>query len=137
MAPLSADITLPPQYREKDLWDGKESANVEHVEIKPSGGARGDDDSMVGATRWQKAKKLKEKKEAEEKSKATMGKGKGEKQAEAIKKPKRNLWGRKIEAKAEKEVPLSDAARRKKIKDQILAEGQGENAPQGYRRKWM
>jgi len=131
ISPLDAGIELPARFRSNDFWDGGVSSSQDDgqvIEVKPS---RGLDESMVGATRWQKKKKLEEKKQAEEQKqralseKSKKGKGKGKKKA--------SFWGKTTVEEEEK--PLSVAARRKKIKDHLIAAGEGET-PQGYRRKW-
>jgi len=122
---------VPLQFRANDEFARSQDTQI--VEIKPS---KGVDESMIGATRWQKAKKMKEKEGAQR----TLREG-----TEAKKNAKGNgnrkkmmgFWGKKSVGDDEEDdgKPLSDAARRKKIKDLLIAAGEGE-VPQGYRRKW-
>lgn len=82
-----------------------------------------EDENMVGATRWQKAAKLKEKEKLKNEAagQTLMGKGEG--------KSAKSKSGKPVEEK-----PLSDAARRRKIKEEILDAGEGEGF-KGYRRR--
>lgn len=84
----------------------------------------GDDDDMVGATRWQKAARRKQKQKEAEKGK----------QKAIIPEGILPVVEFKTKEQISEEKPLSRAERRKRIKEQILAEGEGE-AFKGYRRR--
>ncbi|KAH6705207.1 hypothetical protein DL95DRAFT_446878 [Leptodontidium sp. 2 PMI_412] len=115
----------------------EEDVNEQVVEESPSEstGTEGaqetveaESEDMVGATRWQKAarrKKLEEAKKANEGQKPMID--------DQTKDSRKEKVGTKTKSKPE-EKPMSRAERRKKIKEQIMAEGQGETF-QGYRRR--
>ncbi|KAL5325043.1 hypothetical protein ACEPPN_006165 [Leptodophora sp. 'Broadleaf-Isolate-01'] len=115
----------------------EEDVNEQVVEESPSEstGTEGaqetveaESEDMVGATRWQKAarrKKLEEAKKANEDQKPMID--------DQTKDSRKEKVGTKTKSKPE-EKPMSRAERRKKIKEQIMAEGQGETF-QGYRRR--
>jgi hypothetical protein len=89
----------------------------------------GEEDEMVGATRWQKAAKRKKKLMEEQALKEGQtpiveGQTSGEK-----------LEAEDPEMKAA-EKPISRAERRRRIKEQILAEGEGEGFKGYKRRMW-
>jgi hypothetical protein len=139
------DLYLPPQFRDSEYWEARGVVDAIQV-VEPErngivdggggeeeGNAQGDvkgsgeEEDMIGATRWQKAaarkKKLLEEKvlqegqkllAEEESSEANMEEG------EVVPKPK--------------EKPISRAERRRRIKEQILTEGEGEGF-KGYRRR--
>ena len=99
----------------------KDSGNGEGQTIPEA-----ESDDMVGATRWQKAarrKKLEEARQAISAQKPIVDKQREGSQNDMS----------KSKLKAE-EKPMSRAERRKKIKEQIMAEGQGETF-KGYRRR--
>jgi hypothetical protein len=126
--PLNAGLDVPLPFRSNSEDSNTRNEQPIEIEIKPS---KGVDESMVGATRWQKAKK---KRDAEERIRRRGEEGKREKRAAGKKEKTRGWWGgKKVEDEDQK--PMSDAARRKKIKDHLIAAGEGET-PQGYRRKW-
>jgi len=87
------------------------------------------EDDMVGATRWQKAaakkKKLLEAQAIQEGQRLL-----AEDQAIELKEKAENM------VQQPNEKPLSRAERRKKIKEQILAEGEGEGFKGYKRRMW-
>lgn len=136
IAPLKTDTYLPPKFREGEEWKGKdeeivviESSQSRNGESS-TGGQDGDDESMIGATRWQKAAKLKEKERLKEEAAAL--KALAQEKSKATKKGKS-----KAAKQQEDDSNLSRAARRKKIKEEIMAAGEGETF-QGYRRrKWQ
>jgi len=96
-----------------------DSAEGENIE----GGEAGEDD-MIGATRWQKAaarkKKSMEELALQEVQKVIVEEGAEGEEVEVV--PKLP------------EKPISRAERRRRIKEQILAEGEGEGF-KGYRRR--
>jgi hypothetical protein len=138
------DFYLPPQFRNEEEWERSQKGIVDEVIEKAKqedsmsdneGGGEGEDetpeavDDMVGATRWQKAarrKKLEaeaQAKEAEQKPFVSEGgEQKGDESVVQDTKPK-----------AEEEQ-ISPAERRRRIKAQIIAEGEGEGF-KGYRRR--
>jgi len=131
--PSGPELYIPPQFRTDEFWDGKEESTViDNSRIENGGevklqdeqdkgeGTVDDDESMVGATRWQKA--AKQKKRMKEKEAAQQQPINGE-----------GVTGQEEKAKAG-EKPLSRAERRKKIKEEILAAGEGESF-KGYRRR--
>ena len=133
IAPLRPDLILPPKFREGEFWDGTaqvvvvnaastnpETSQPKQKEIKENEQV-GDD--MIGATRWQKAAKLKEKERLQT-------------DAEAKRKMTQETKGGSQDSKTGEveEKPLSRAERRKKIKEEILAAGEGEGY-KGYRRR--
>ena len=130
IAPLKTNTYLPARFREQELWNGKDAevVIVEESQTAESstGNGEGVDESMIGATRWQKAAKLKEKlKLKEEAARKALEKGSKGKKSTKNKKAK--------DAQDADEKELSRAARRKKIKDDIVAAG-GEGF-KGYRRR--
>lgn len=110
--------------------EGKTVNTSEEIIVQETVGKITDDpesseDDMVGATRWQKAQRMKQKLLAEQQ--------KAQKPIHDIRPP--STKDSKLASKellAEK--PLSKAERRKKIKEEIIAAGQGETF-QGYRRR--
>lgn len=131
------DLYLPPQFRDAVYWEARgvvDALKVQELEglSEESGkemvnGEKGEEDDMIGATRWQKAarrkKKLVEEQAAKEAQKALAE----EESADET------LEEGEVEVK-ETEKPLSRAERRRKIKEQILYEGEGESF-KGYRRR--
>lgn len=131
------ELYLPPQFRDAEYWEARGVVDAVHVDesVAESEGSEkvigSDDDdeaeNMIGATRWQKAaarkKKLMEEQALKEGQKPIVDDrrdgGKGLEQETAPKPP---------------EKPVSRAERRRKIKEQILAEGEGEGF-KGYRRR--
>ena len=87
---------------------------------------KAENDDMVGATRWQKAARRKKLEEAQQANDA-------QKPIKDEKKEGSKEEQSRTKAKPE-EKPMSRAERRKKIKEQIMAEGQGETF-KGYRRR--
>jgi len=90
-------------------------------------GEKEEEEDMIGATRWQKAarkkKKLVEEQALKEAQKVLAEEVSGDKMPE------------EQEAEPEQpEKPVSRAERRRKIKEQILYEGEGESF-KGYRRR--
>ena len=139
------DLYLPPQFRDEEEWERSQKGVVDAVIEKAKqedgmsdseGGGEGEDgaseavDDMVGATRWQKAARRKKleaeaqaKMEAEQKPLVPEGgEQKGDESVAEDTKPK-----------AEEER-ISPAERRRRIKAQIIAEGEGEGF-KGYRRR--
>ena len=139
------DLYLPPQFRDEEEWERSQNGVVDAVIEKAKqedgmsdseGGGEGEDgaseavDDMVGATRWQKAARRKKleaeaqaKMEAEQKPLVPEGgEQKGDESVAEDTKPK-----------AEEER-ISPAERRRRIKAQIIAEGEGEGF-KGYRRR--
>jgi hypothetical protein len=131
------DLYLPPQFRDAEYWEARgvvDAVQIDESVAKSKGGEEvigsenvAEEETMIGATRWQKAaarkKKLKEEQGLKEGQKIISGdQGGGEKggEEEALPKPP--------------EKPVSRAERRRKIKEQILAEGEGEGF-KGYRRR--
>lgn len=87
------------------------------------------DEEMVGATRWQKA--------ARKKQLEALNAAKGNGKQKPILDAESDLTaGSSVQMSAnhKEEEKLSRAARRKKIKEQILADGEGESF-KGYRRR--
>ncbi|PVH86209.1 hypothetical protein DL98DRAFT_510862 [Cadophora sp. DSE1049] len=83
-------------------------------------------DDMVGATRWQKAARRKKLEEQAQQVKGAQKQIVDDKNEESQKDKTTNSRSG--------EKPMSRAERRKKIKEQIMAEGQGETF-KGYRRR--
>ncbi|KAL2062359.1 hypothetical protein VTL71DRAFT_6625 [Oculimacula yallundae] len=97
--------------------DGEGNENV---------GSERESDDMVGATRWQKAaRKKKLEVEAMQGQKPILD--------DSSELPRKKAKGKPAKSKVEKK-PMSRAERRRKIKEQIVAEGQGETF-KGYRRR--
>jgi hypothetical protein len=135
------DLYLPPQFRDAEYWEARGVVDAIQVverendgavnengngngDIEEEGGKRDVEDEMIGATRWQKAaarkKKLMEE-QALQKGQQLLVEEEGEgDEGEVVEKPK--------------EKPISRAERRRRIKEQILAEGEGEGF-RGYRRR--
>ncbi|KAG9231836.1 hypothetical protein BJ875DRAFT_545069 [Amylocarpus encephaloides] len=133
-----ADATSVEIEKSSDNQDEGSTANTVETRIqstipdKSEGGSEGGEyDDMIGATRWQKEKKRKERLLAEQqKQQRKMNDVEGQKRNpvdEAAREAKNA--GTKLEEK-----PMSRAERRKKIKEEILADGEGEEV-QGYRRR--
>jgi hypothetical protein len=138
--PSGPELYIPPQFRTDEFWDGKEESIVidnSRIEngVKSSEGSQRheggegqeagegvaeEDENMIGATRWQKAAKQEERVKVKE---------------DAQQKPmnRESATGQEEKAKVE-EKPMSRAERRKKIKEEILAVGEGESY-KGYRRR--
>jgi hypothetical protein len=136
------DFYLPPQFRNEEEWERSQKGIVDAVIEKAKqedsmsdsegGGEGGDEtpevgDDMVGATRWQKAarrKKLEAEAQAKEaEQKPFVSEGGEQKGDESV----------VVESKPEEEK-ISPAERRRRIKAQIIAEGEGEGF-KGYRRR--
>ncbi|KAG4413356.1 hypothetical protein IFR04_013507 [Cadophora malorum] len=99
----------------------KDSGNGEGQTIPEA-----ESDDMVGATRWQKAARRKKLEEAQQASSA---------QKPIVDKQREGSQNDMSKSKSKtEEKPMSRAERRKKIKEQIMAEGQGETF-KGYRRR--
>ncbi|EPE35046.1 hypothetical protein GLAREA_10741 [Glarea lozoyensis ATCC 20868] len=91
------------------------------------------EDDMVGATRWQKAQKKKQKLlAAQQKSQKQVIED--EPPLEATSKSSAARDTKLLREKNPEEKPLSKAQRRKKIKEEVIAAGQGETFT-GYRRR--
>jgi hypothetical protein len=135
------DLYLPPQFRDAEYWEARgvvDAARVDEGEGSSEKGARngardseekitdGDEDDMIGATRWQKAarrkKKLMEEKGLKEAQKPMIEEQSGVEEQREVPKPP--------------EKPISRAERRRRIKEQILAEGEGEGFKGYKRRMW-
>lgn len=110
------DLYLPPQFREDGYL-------VDAVVIETSEADKEESDDMIGATRWQKAARKKAKEVEVAKAQKPMVDSEG-----AESQPGEETTGET------EEKPLSRAERRKRIKNQILAEGEGEGF-KGYRRR--
>jgi hypothetical protein len=138
------DFYLPPQFRNEEEWERSQKGIVDAVIEKAKqgdgmsdseGGGEGRDeapevvDDMVGATRWQKAARRK-KLEAEAQAKM-------EAQKQPVSESGEQKEGESVvedtKPKAEEEK-ISPAERRRRIKAQIIAEGEGEGF-KGYRRR--
>jgi hypothetical protein len=129
------DLYLPPQFRDADYWEARGVVDAVRVQ-EPEGVGDGigtemvnteEEDEMIGATRWQKAarrkKKLMEEQALKEAQKILAEEESGEETLE------------EQEAELEQPVkPVSRAERRRKIKEQILYDGEGESF-KGYRRR--
>jgi hypothetical protein len=128
------DLYLPPQFRDENYWEARGVVDAVKVEepdrsdIAVEGGNGGEeDDDMIGATRWQKAAARKKKLMEEQASKEGQrpiaeSKNGGDEKEEQEMTPKPT------------EKPISRAERRRRIKEQILAEGEGEGF-RGYKRR--
>jgi hypothetical protein len=134
------DLYLPPQFRDAEYWEERGVVDaIQVVEPERDGEGRGESDSaegenieggeageddMIGATRWQKAaarkKKSMEELALQEVQKVIVEEGAEGEEVEVV--PKLP------------EKPISRAERRRRIKEQILAEGEGEGF-KGYRRR--
>lgn len=110
-------MSVQVQETQQDTGDGE---GEEQVDI---------DEEMIGATRWQKAARKKQLEALRMQKEQAMQKPIVEEQ---IEKTKENTRG--PTSKTQKEEKLSAAARRKKLKEQILADGEGESF-KGYRRR--
>lgn len=138
------DLYLPPQFRDEEEWERSQKGIVDAVIEKAKqedsmsdseGGGEGEDetpeagDDMVGATRWQKAarrKKLEAEAQAKEAEQKPFVSGGGEQKGD-------ESVVEETKPKAEEEQ-ISPAERRRRIKAQIIAEGEGEGF-KGYRRR--
>lgn len=140
------DLYLPPQFRDAEYWEARGVVDAVQV-VEPetdnggsmsgieseekgsdSGGdGNGEEDNMIGATRWQKAAARK-KKLLEEKVLLEGQKRLAEEESGGTNKDEQEV------APKPKEKPISRAERRRRIKEQILAEGEGEGF-KGYRRR--
>ncbi|KAE8454481.1 hypothetical protein EG329_000104 [Mollisiaceae sp. DMI_Dod_QoI] len=128
------DPVLPPKEEERTSATNVEVQITQQEESNQSGDdedsdAESKDEDMIGATRWQKAarKKQLEALRAEEENRAQKP------FANEESKTVLDDNGQKSEAQKEEEK-LSRAERRKRIKEQILADGEGESF-KGYRRR--
>lgn len=140
--PSGSDLFSPPKLRddgflidavvignERRKAVGQQNAQAGRERLLHDAKGKRDDVDMVGATRWQKAARRKEMMEEE-----AMNNQKPILEDEDSRRAKEASKSSKQPTKEEK--PLSRAARRKQIKDQILAEGEGEDV-KGYRlRLW-
>lgn len=147
--PPGPDLYLPPQFTEdgylvdavtvetQDIQveekadvaiNNGNKSTVEDVSAEEKGeGETHDESDMVGATRWQKAAR---KKKIEEARKAAQG------PQNPLNEPDYRSSSREeptVKPKPE-EKPMSRAERRRKIKEEILAAGEGEGF-KGYRRR--
>ena len=131
------DLYLPPQFRDAEYWEARgvvDAVKVQEREGRSEESGKGmvngekeEEDDMIGATRWQKAarrkKKLVEEQALKEAQKVLAEEESGDKMPE------------EQEPEPEQpEKPVSRAERRRKIKEQILYEGEGESF-KGYRRR--
>jgi hypothetical protein len=137
--PPELKLYLPPQFREGaeeqrgvvDVDLGKEGFGAD--DGNGEGGMEGEgngEDSMVGATRWQKEAARKKKELMSEEKQKPMG-GSDEGATPGNKDDGKAKEGAKVEEK-----PLSRAERRRKIKEEILATGEGEGFKGYKRRMW-
>ena len=129
------DLYLPPQFRDAEYWEARGVVDAVRVQEREGSSEESgkqtvnveEEDDMIGATRWQKAarrkKKLMEEQALKEAQRLLAEEESGEEMVE------------KQEAEPEQpEKPVSRAERRRKIKEQILYEGEGESF-KGYRRR--
>lgn len=155
--PPELQIYLPPQFRDEDL-DQRGIVDATPVEVETFSNAHGeeakdievgseedgnsseesqenaeDEEDMIGATRWQKEKKRKERLLADSQQVQ-----KPLQQQEIVAQDQHEASDQPTEdTKVEQEQrPLSKAERRKKIKEEILAAGEGESYKGYRRRKW-
>jgi hypothetical protein len=136
--PPELKLYLPPQFREGaeeqrgvvDVDVGKEGFGADDGKMNDGGSEGGEmdgeGDSMVGATRWQKDAARKKKELRSEEKQKPMGGGEDAGKAE----------GGTAKEGAKVEKPLSRAERRRKIKEEILATGEGEGFKGYKRRMW-
>jgi hypothetical protein len=136
------DFYLPAQFRDEEEWERSQKGIVDAMIEKAKqedGMSEGDKDrgeaedetpeadDMVGATRWQKAarrKKLEAEAQAKREEEKPLGTEGGEKPG-----------GESVVAQPKPtEEQISPAERRRRIKEQIVAEGEGEGF-KGYRRR--
>ncbi len=114
------ELYLPPQFRDDPAYTRRGVVDAIAVNLAESD-AEKEKENMVGATRWQKEarrKKLLEEANAKQTLMSEENKDEVEKSQPSEGKP----------------PTLSAAERRKRIKEQILAEGEGEGF-KGYRRR--
>jgi hypothetical protein len=128
--PLEADsfrgnVKVSPGTKDEGISGG--------VDVEDGKDQEGNEDDMVGATRWQKEKKRKEKLLAEQHT-AQKPITENEPPPEGAQKAPKTGSVKDTSKPLPEEKPLSRAERRKKIKDEIIASGQGE-AYTGYRRR--
>jgi primosomal protein N' len=127
------ELYLPPQFRDDEYWEARgvvdsvlgeiEKERMEkEKEKKEKEKEMVDDEDMVGATRWQKAARRKQKMADKEEQKPIIQEDTKQEEEPETKEPK------------PEEKPMSRAERRRRIKEQILAEGEGEGF-KGYRRR--
>jgi len=137
--PPELKLYLPPQFREGaeeqrgvvDVDLGKEAYGADDGKKVNNGEEKGEEgDSMVGATRWQKEAVRKKKEQVNEETQKLMG-GSEDVVNGANREDGMGKEGAKVEEK-----PLSRAERRKKIKEEILAAGEGEGFKGYKRRTW-
>ncbi|KAH6674905.1 hypothetical protein B0J14DRAFT_588396 [Halenospora varia] len=131
-------LYLPPQFREHDEEvPGNAKGPVpglkrDVTDGESSGNDGRDDEDMVGATRWQKAKRRKER---EMRQKALSDAADGQESSGDSQTGQQGEESVETQPKKE-EKPLSRAERRKRIKEQILADGDGESFKGYKRRAW-
>ncbi|CAG8984276.1 hypothetical protein HYALB_00010701 [Hymenoscyphus albidus] len=158
--PPELQLYLPPQFRDEDL-DQRGFVDATPVEIEKfshiqeenpvsiaAGGEKegnsnegsktgaDDEEDMIGATRWQKEKRRKQRLLANSEQAQKPLKKEGAKAKVSQKGSEASTQSTKDAKTKAAQKPLSKAERRKKIKEEILAAGEGESY-QGYRRrKW-
>lgn len=131
--PKGPDLYLPPQFRDAEYWEARGVVDAIKVEEVVNSGMDekgtveengGEEDEMIGATRWQKAAKRRKQLIQEQALK------------EGAKPIAEEKGGRETEEEKPPEKPISRAERRRRIKEQILAEGEGEGFKGYKRRMW-
>jgi hypothetical protein len=130
--------TIPVEvnnFREdaKDAQVTKDVETEEHMSSENEGSQGSSEDDMIGATRWQKAQKKKQKLLAEQQKSQKEATG-SEPPLESRDKSHTARDTKEPREKKAEEKPLSKAQRRKKIKEEVIAAGQGETFT-GYRRR--
>lgn len=138
--PSDGEAFLDKSHVEADGFgdDAKVANTSEEIVVKDTNGESPEvleivEDDMVGATRWQKAQRKKEKLLAQQ-QKAQKPIVNNELPSKPAAKPPSTKDLKLTSKDAPAEKPLSKAERRKKIKEEIIAAGQGETF-QGYRRR--
>lgn len=132
-------VNATPRDADNIGSDAKRLQSADEIEVTSEGGSEtgggneAQEDDMVGATRWQKQQRRKERLLAEQqrgqKPVVENEKQAGRDTTASLPKDTKDKSKRGVEEK-----PLSKAERRKKIKAEIIAAGQGETFD-GYRRR--
>ncbi|KUJ09228.1 uncharacterized protein LY89DRAFT_628256 [Mollisia scopiformis] len=128
------DPVLPPKNEERTSATEVEVKETSQEESKENADEASEveenvDEDMIGATRWQKAARKKQLEALE----AQQADGAQEPMGDEKSASNTNNDGQKSEAQKQEEK-LSRAERRRRIKEQILADGEGESF-KGYRRR--
>lgn len=129
--PSGPDFFPAPKLRDDGFLVDTVVIEGEKREAIENGNVQGnqEEDDMIGATRWQKAARRKKFTEA-----AVLNDQKPLLEDQDTQMDEEIIKSTSKTATTEEEKPLSRAARRKQIKDQILADGNGESF-KGYRRR--